>query len=80
MDEKFTLIVEGKMSHDITAIAPHDLELNGLTWHNDSPPDIVVMHDLILVKVGKYTSHENRYQYRIADVAHLIGGRLEAVR
>jgi hypothetical protein len=75
MEEKFTLIVEGTMSQGTFPI--HDLELNGLVWRKDSPPDIVVMPGgLMLVKVGKYTSTGERWRYKIADIAHLVGGRL----
>jgi hypothetical protein len=74
--EKFDLVVENKMSG--TTIMNHKLELNSLTWPNDSPPDVVIMPGgLILVRVGKYLSEGERYSYRVADVAHLVGGRLE---
>jgi hypothetical protein len=78
MDEKFTIIVEGNKSND--PITPqHDLELNGLTWPGENPPDIVVMPGgLMLALIGLYSETKEQYQYRIADVAHLIGGRLES--
>lgn len=77
-DKKFTLIVEGN-SADVGHVAPHKLELNGLIWNGESPPDIVIMPAgaIMLVKVGRYAAPGDQYCYRIATVAKLIGGQLE---
>lgn len=62
----FTLIVEEKPK----------LELLKLEWHEEQPPDIVILNKLLLVKVGRYLALKDRYRYRVATVAILQNGRL----
>ena len=73
---KFDLIVEGDSSIDPTIVAEHKLELKGLVWNGDSPPDIVMLENIALVKVGKYLSPGDKYCYRIAVLAKLVNGNL----
>ena len=83
MTKKFDLIVEGK-SEDITKVAPHALELNGLDWNEDVPPDVVILNTItmeggkpiILLRMGRYLTTGDKYGYRIATVAKLVNGQL----
>jgi hypothetical protein len=75
-DKTFDLIVEGH-SDDPKTVAPPALELKNLRWDGDAPPDVVTLEGgTILVKVGRYLSPGDRYHYRIADCAKLVGGQL----
>jgi hypothetical protein len=86
MTKKFDLIVEGK-SEDITKVAPHLLELNGLVWNEESPPDVIMLgmittegnNPIILTKVGRYLTSGDQYGYRVATVAKLVNGQLVKV-
>ena len=73
---KFDLIVEGK-SDDVLTVAPNQLELIGLEWNGESPPDVVLFGNVTLIKIGKYASSGERYCYRIASVA-MYDGKLKA--
>jgi hypothetical protein len=71
----FDLIVEGR-SDDPTKVAPLVLELIKLEWLGDSPPDVINIGDILLVKVGRYLASDDRYSYRLASTARLLNGRL----
>lgn len=73
-EKRFDLIVE--RSAQIT----NPLELKNLYWDGESPPDIVIMPGgTMLVKVGRYASPGERWCYRIATVANMVGGKLETI-
>jgi len=85
MTKKFDLIVEGK-SEDITKVAPHLLELNGLVWNEEFPPDVVILetvtsgnNPIVLTKLGRYLTAGDQYGYRVATVAKLVNGQLVKV-
>ena len=79
--KKFDLIVEDVKQYgpgDQVTIKTTGMELNNLVYFDDSPPDIIIMPGgTMLIKTGRYVTEGNRYCYRIATVANLVGGKLE---
>ena len=73
----FDLMVEGK-SDDPYVVAGPLLHLVRLEWDGDSPPDIVRVGSIQLVKVGKYLAPGETYSYRVATVGSVVEGRLLA--
>jgi hypothetical protein len=72
---EFDLIVEGR-SDDPATVAPPTLEFFGLKWA-ETPPDVIVLEGgTMLIKVGRYASSGNRYQYRLPTAAHMRSGQL----
>ena len=76
---EFDIIVEGR-SADTATVAPPTLEFSRLKW-TETPPDVIVLEGgTMLIKVGRYASTGNRYQYRLPTVAHMRSGQLSYMR
>ena len=77
----FNLKVEGDFDpNKATEVPKPKLELKELVWHGDSPPDIIILsNDVMLVKVSRYLMAGNNYCYRSATIAKLEKGQLAEI-
>jgi hypothetical protein len=77
----FDLTVEGNFDpRNPLTVNPPKLELKKLVWEGDSPPDVIVISDdVMIVKMARYLTPGNHYRYKAASIAKLTNGQLEPV-
>jgi hypothetical protein len=75
----FDLTVEGEFDPENPMELPKPrLQLTHLEWNGASPPDVIQIGSVTIIKVGRYLTSGNHYSYRLAVVSKLIEGKLSA--